>query len=717
MVPGLGRHHRGGEVEFLQGRAVREVGTDLVLQVVARLAHLVALEGAAVDDPVVHRRVQRVERGGQHEHLEAVAIAERQPLLAIVALAGPAHVAAVHAPGGVDVVEPERRGPGADGHVDEHGGVVAAQLLRHVQQGHEVRADAVAGAVPLERVDAALAHQLPATVHEPLLVLRVGEVEFPVRRDEPQLAGLRGAFLVAAIPAERRDPDAEVCAKRLHLGLGGREAARELALVLHPEALRRLVPAIVDEVGEHGDAALLHQLRVEGLHHLEHLGLIHAEAEVVPAVVVQEGAARAGALTLHVAEEGAAELARGGDARDGAEGVALFGVQGQAAGERAARPAGVHQVRRPRHLDPGEETGPGQRAAGARPDRAQLRQAQVGELHALQGERLGVGRGQLDRLAEVMRTIAQFGAPAGLHAARGEEVGLERLAVGELGEAHGADDVEGGGRQVARGEGREFRRDDPLAGGRREVEGAAAVADADQDEALTILPDHRDRRRPGERGVGAAIDPPREGEGALGPGKLADRRAVRRPFEAEAGLARRRRVQLEDPAFADRAGLPGMVLGLGLQVHLADPDELRFARELRAREGGDFLPALACLADAHDHPFLGEAEVDLVGAVARRGRRRGQAEELGAFLLDLTSIQFAGDRQREEVPAADLPGGADHLVLQPAGLAVDLGLGGSRGRTGEIDIRVGGLQADQGAKQEEQAHRVGWRDYRRAGGR
>ena len=126
VVPGRRRHHRRGEVELLERGAVGEVGAHLVLQVVARLAHLVALEGAAMDDAMVHRGVERVERGGLDEELVRVAVAERQPLLAIVALAGPADVGAVHPPRRVDVVEPERRGPGADRHVDEHRRVVLA---------------------------------------------------------------------------------------------------------------------------------------------------------------------------------------------------------------------------------------------------------------------------------------------------------------------------------------------------------------------------------------------------------------------------------------------------------------------------------------------------------------------------------------------------------------------------------------------------------------
>ena len=394
-------------------------------------------------DAVVHRGVERVERGGLDEELVRVAVAERQPLLAIVALAGPADVGAVHPPRRVDVVEPERRGPGPDRHVDEHRRVVLAQLAGDVEQGHEVRAHAIPGAVPLEGVDAAFAHQLAATIDEPLLVLGVGEVEFGVGRDESLFLRLGGAFLVAAVAAQRRDPDAEVGAERIHLGLGRGEAAGELLFVLHPEALGRLVPAVVDEVGEHRHAPLLHEFRVEGPDHVEHARFIDAEPEVIPAVVMQEGAAGAGALALDVAQERTTELAGRGEAGDGAEVVGLLRGERERATEGGATARRGDEVGRPGHLDPCEEAGAGERAARTGADLFQPRCADVGEFDPVEFVGFAVG-GQQNRLPEVVGTVTQFGPPAGLHAAVRGEIGLQGLTVLQGQSAHLAHDAESG---------------------------------------------------------------------------------------------------------------------------------------------------------------------------------------------------------------------------------------------------------------------------------
>ena len=318
-------------------------------------------------DAVVHDGIKRVERGGLDEELVTVAIAEGQPLLAVVALAGPADVGAMHAPGGVDVVEPEWRGPRADGDVDEDLGVLDPQALGDVEQGHEVRADAIAGAVPFEGVHAAFAHEFEAAVREPLAVLRIREVELRAFRDEAELLGVGGAFLVAAVAAERRDPDAEFRAEWLHLRLGAGEAQGEALRVFDPQALAGVVPAIVDEVREHGHATLLHELGVEGPDDVEHLGLVDTEAEVVPAVVMQERLGLAGAFAFDVAQEGAAELATG-DADDGAEGVGLGRVEFERASEGDACARGSCSVRRAGHLHAREEAGARHGATRGRPD-------------------------------------------------------------------------------------------------------------------------------------------------------------------------------------------------------------------------------------------------------------------------------------------------------------------------------------------------------------
>ena len=553
-----------------------------------------------------------------------------------------------------------------------------------------MRAHAVPGAVPLEGVDAALAHELPATIDEPLLVFGIGEVEFGLGRDEPLFLRLGGALLVAAITAQRRDPDAQVGAQRIHLDLGRGESAGEFLFVLDPEALGRLVPAIVDEVGEHGYAPFLHELRVEGPDHVEHPRFIDAEPEVIPAVVMQEGAAGAGALALEVAQQRATELAGRGESGDRAEVVGLLRGERQRTTEGGAAARRGDEVGRSGHLDSREEAGTGERAARTGADLFQARRTYIGELDAMELIGLAFGR-QEDRLPEVVGPVAQFGSPARFHAASRGEIGLQGLTVLEGKSAHLAHDAESGSRQVARGERRELRRGHAFARRGRHVKRPPLVADADQQEGLTVIPDEGHGRRPRQGGVGAAIDARGKAADALGPGQFADDGPVGGPLEAEARLARGRRVDFEDAAFTHGAGLAGVILGLGLEVHLAHPEQLRVAREISAGEGGDLLQGFPVGAGADDHAGILEVDLDLIGAVARRHRGRRQAEELGAALVDLGAADFVRDFQRVETPAAELPGGREHLVLQQEEVALRAGLSLAGGGSGEVDVRVRGL--------------------------
>src|ERR1035438_10353033 len=90
----------------------------------------------------------------------AIAVAEREPLLAGIPFACPADIGATVAPSRVHVVQPERRRPGANGNIDEEVWVLPAQGLCDFKQCHEMRADAIAGPVPFEDVNASLAHEL-----------------------------------------------------------------------------------------------------------------------------------------------------------------------------------------------------------------------------------------------------------------------------------------------------------------------------------------------------------------------------------------------------------------------------------------------------------------------------------------------------------------------------------------------------------------------------
>ena len=181
-----------------------------------------------------------------------------------------------------------------------------------------MRADALARLVPLEGVHARLAHELEATGLEPVAVARVDEVQLAVGGDEAHPSRVRRALLVTRVPAQGRDPDAQFAAGPPHLLGEARQAARgELALVVDPEPLAIVVPAVVHQVGAHRHAALADELGVEGADDLDHP--VVGGGDVIPAIVMEEGGGFAGALALHVAQEGAAQLALGGDADDRAE--------------------------------------------------------------------------------------------------------------------------------------------------------------------------------------------------------------------------------------------------------------------------------------------------------------------------------------------------------------------------------------------------------------
>ncbi len=256
-----------------------------------------------------HDGVERIERRSLDKHLPAIPVAKGQPAFAVEllfgrAFAGPADIGAAVAPGGVHKVQPERRRPGADGDIDEHLRILLAQMLCDVQQRHEMRADAVAGLVPFERVHAVLAHELEAAVLKPFLVARIDKIQMRAGGNESHFLRVGRAFGIAAIAAERRNPDGQVRVQFVHLRLERRKTAGEFVRVLGPESAARIVPAVINQNRiAPRTPRFFTSSSVEVGDHVQNLLRIHRETEVIPVVVMQERTGRPGAFAFDIIQE------------------------------------------------------------------------------------------------------------------------------------------------------------------------------------------------------------------------------------------------------------------------------------------------------------------------------------------------------------------------------------------------------------------------------
>ena len=222
-----------------------------------------------------------------------------------------------------------------------------------------------------------------------------------------------------------------------------------------------------------------------------------------------------------------------------------------------------------------------------------------------------------------------------------------------------------------------------------EVERPALVTDADEEEPHAVFPDQGDRWAPGHRAVRALIDAGAETRRAGLPSVFLGRRTVGRGFEG-IDVALAGGLEVEDAAFADVARFATAVLGEGLEVHLADADELRLAGEICAREFAERGPALAVLADADDDLVRGELDLDWEAPVALGGGLSGQAEDLGFGLVECLACDAIAQRGGTELSIPKGPAGGKDAILQANRLCVRLGnLRLARGRPGEIDVRVG----------------------------
>ena len=727
-IPGIGSHHRRRQIEFLQHRAVAEIGAGLVLEIGAGFADLVALEAAAVDNAMMHDRIERIERRLHDEEAVAVSIAEGQPFLPVVAHAGPGDIAAAVAPGGIDVVEPERRRPGADGDIDKDLRVFLAEPAGDIEQRHEMGTDPVAGLVPLEGIDSALAHELKAAVLEPGLVGRLRQVEAAGFRDQPHLPGVGGPLVGAAITAERRDPDAEMRPHRIHFRLQAAEAFRKSPLVLYPQALAGIVPAIIDQIRLHRDSALLHQLGIKLGDDIEHGLLTDRESQIVPAVVMEEWRRGPGPFTLDVVEEATAQLPFGTDAGDGGEGIGGFFGDIEFALKANADAVRPDQIAAARHLETEETAAPGRRTTWAEANGGDPGHPDIGQFNAVQGNGLAIGL-HGEGLADVVRAIAQFGAPQ--HPQPGAGMGepsFDRLAAQTVchPDSFGfrLDGVHGDGRgqleilagQIEDGIGAGPRRQHLFASGRGDIEnGGLALAKADENE-IAILPDQRQRRAPGHAGIGSLVDDAGEIGGAVrhhplgggravggggdaelaignldggaGPGRFPDGPAFAANLAAAGeGLHR----QIGDRAGAGRAGI-AVVDRFSLQVQLANPEQFRLAGKFAPRKtrhrhrhsrifGGINLDGLGSQADADPAP----------GGFRKLFRLfRPQAEKRGSSLREFLARELVDQSLRHEPVVGDLPAHREHIVFQRCHPLFKGRLGRTWLRTGKINPGPGG---------------------------
>ncbi len=133
-------------------------------------------------------------------------------------------------------------------------------------------------------------------------------------------------FLLIAAPGRHPDADAEAifCGRKPHRG----EAIGE-AVIDAPERAGG-VPAIVHEEGVHVDITLADELFAEGVDAVKNVSGAEAPAvaDVVPRVVVQEGAVGMRALLFNVSEEVSPQLAGARGADDGGEGDGFAGGKG-----------------------------------------------------------------------------------------------------------------------------------------------------------------------------------------------------------------------------------------------------------------------------------------------------------------------------------------------------------------------------------------------------
>ena len=191
MLPRRDRPSSSGEqagryVHLLQLRALAKVVAHFVAEIVAGIGfEIVRL--LRVDDAVQHERVERIERAAHNDVFVGLLVAIGDPLLTPASHAVEVVVVAA-APDGVRIAQPEGRGLGSGGEIDEDVRFLLAQPLDEVNGRREIavkqaagkHSAGVAGAVELELVDAVLCDHVEAGLLEQAVVFGRGEREAAV---------------------------------------------------------------------------------------------------------------------------------------------------------------------------------------------------------------------------------------------------------------------------------------------------------------------------------------------------------------------------------------------------------------------------------------------------------------------------------------------------------------------------------------------------------
>ena len=268
-----------------------------------------------------------------------------------------------------------------------------------------MRAHPRAGLVPFEGVHAVLAHELETPVFKPRLILGIREVQRRARRDDAHFLRLRRAFLRPAITAQRRNPNAQMRAQRVHLCFQAGQARRKFVRILHPQALGRTVPAVIHEIRLHRHAALFHQLRIKCFHHVHQARLIQRISEVIPAIINQKRFRGPRAFPFHVAEERAPELAGRGHAGHRAKRIGAGRRQFQFRGKSDPCLRAAQRIFCTGHFHAKKHTRRHHWTAWHRPDGLGRGNPHIRQLHAVQRNGL-FRRGELNGLAQVIGPVA-----------------------------------------------------------------------------------------------------------------------------------------------------------------------------------------------------------------------------------------------------------------------------------------------------------------------
>ena len=209
-----------------------------------------------------------------------------------------------------------------------------------------------ADAVEFEVFHVVVLHHLGAAAHEGIEVFLVGKLEVAdlVVRMLDVPVGEALAF-GGSIAAHRTQPCSDACLLPGGGGINALEALRE-HFVEVPQTVE-FVPPVIPYEGINGRAAFLEKLLLPVFQHGQALLFRHApggvgvvvavDVQLIPGVVMDEGAVGHGALPFHVREEGPALLPGGEETYNGGYVPDFPGLEGCLAAPDALRHSGVRR--------------------------------------------------------------------------------------------------------------------------------------------------------------------------------------------------------------------------------------------------------------------------------------------------------------------------------------------------------------------------------------